>query len=305
MKYIVATTDNTYFRWQILVQINNFKRLGILNDLTYVVSVKYKISKELKKIREATGARILTYRDERKSKKYASSVASFVMKKHFENYPEESKMFFYLDPDVLFTKRPDFPKTYYTSNKWILSDTKSYIDSKYIKSKSKELFGLMCNCVGIDKKTVIKYDNDAGGAQYIMKNANSEYWDKVERDSENLYILMKNTSEKYSPKHPIQSWTADMWAMLWNAWLFGHRTIIDKRMKFSWATSRIESYEKNLIHHNAGVFDQEYLFKKGLFFHTHPFNYDFSYVSKDYCSYKYVEEILDTKKNYLNLINLL
>ena len=173
MKYIIATTDNQYFRWQILVQINNFKRLGILEDVTYVVSVKNRISNELKKIKEETNARIETYRDDRELSNYQPSVTAHVLKKHFNKYPKESNLFFYLDPDVIFTKKPQFPSTYYKTKKWILSDTKSYLNSKYIKGKSEELFKLMCDEVGIDTKTVIKYDSAAGDAQCIIKNANS------------------------------------------------------------------------------------------------------------------------------------
>lgn len=303
MKYIIATSDTDYFRWQILVQINNFKKLGMLDDVTYVVSVENRISNKLKHIKEATGARIETYRDDRQSNRYQPSVTAHVLKKHFKNNPKESKLYYYLDPDVIFREKPEYPQTYYKTDKWILSDTRSYIDSKYIKGKSEELFRLMCDDVGISPELVIKYDNAAGGAQYIIKNAGYEYWDKVEKNCESLYFLMKSTSKKYSPEHPIQSWTAEMWSVLWNAWLMGHRTLIDHRMNFSWATDPISKYDKSLIYHNAGVFDQKNLFNKSLFSTKHPFNEDFSYVSNEYCSSKYVEEILDTKNNYEKLIN--
>lgn len=305
MKHIIATTDRFYFRWQMLVQINNFKKLGILDDVTYVVSVKYKISDNLKLIKETTGARIITYRDDRDDKIYSPSIRPHILKKHFKKYPKEGKMFFYLDPDVIFTKKPIYPTTYYKTNKWILSDTKSYINSKYIIGKSEELFELMCKVVNIKSDLVKRYDNFAGGAQYIIKNSSIEYWDSVEKDSVELYRLMSNTKNKYSPEKPIQSWTACMWGMLWNSWKYGHRTLIDEGLKFSWATDKISNWDKNFIYHNAGVSNEKNLFNKCLFSTKNPFNEDLTFVSNKHCSYNYVKEIEDTKKNYSELINKL
>lgn len=306
MKYIIATTDNAYFRWQMLVQINNFKRLGILDDLTYVVSIQKRRSAKLNHIQKTTGVRIETYKDERKSKIYASSIRPHILKKHFEKFPEEGEMFFYLDPDVLFTKTPKYgDEVYGLKSVWFISDTRSYLNSKYIKSKSDELFHKMCDVVGIDSDLVTRLDKGAGGAQYIMKNINSKYWENVEIDSENLYKLMSSTEHKYNPKHPIQSWTADMWAVLWNAWKLNTITHVDNNLSFSWATDSINNYDNHMIFHNAGVFDQKFLFHKGTFGSKHPFDGDLSHVSDKHCSIKYVEEILDTKKNYQELIKKL
>lgn len=306
MKYIVATSDTPYFRWQILVQINNFKRLGILDDLTYVISIKSRKSKYLNLIQKSTGVRIETYKDERKQSGYSSSIRPHILAKHFAKYPEEAEIYYYLDPDVLFREKPKYKDIVYKYKPvWFISDTKSYLDSKYIKGKGEELFELMCNTVNIDPKLVTQMDKSAGGAQYIIKNAGSDFWKNVEVDSEELYSLMIKTSRVYSPEHPIQAWTADMWAVLWNAWKNNMNTIIDETMNFSWATDQIDRHEESNIFHNAGVFDQTDLFNKVKFTRKHPFNEDFSYVSKDRCSIKYVEEILDTKNNYLELIKKL
>ena len=92
MKYIIATTDNHYFRWQMLVQINNFKRLGILDKVTYVVSVVNRRSAKLNKIANETGARIETYKDERGDHCYASSIRPHILAKHFEKFPAASTL---------------------------------------------------------------------------------------------------------------------------------------------------------------------------------------------------------------------
>jgi len=114
---------------------------------------------------------------------------------------------------------------------------------------------------------------------------------------------MKVTEEIFNPQHPIQSWTADMWAVLWGAWKKGDTTKINDELSFSWATDSISKYDKHNLFHNAGVATQTDLFNKIAYQQT-PFNADFSHVSDKFCSYKYVEEIEETKINYPNLITL-
>jgi len=305
MKYVVATSDTPYFRWQMLVQINNFKRLGILDDLSYVISIKNRRSPKLNYIQKETGVKIFTYKDEREKSRYSSSIRPHILKKHFIKFPDESRMFYYLDPDVLFREKPTYDDYIYLTPDWFVSNTKSYLNSTYIKSKSTELFNLMCKTVNIDPELVVNMDGNAGGAQYIMKNADAEFWENVESDSENLYELMTSTIHKFNPKHPIQSWTADMWAVIWNAWKLGHITVIHNDMDFSWATGNLSEYYKTNIFHNAGVFDQKYLFNKTQYVKNHPFNEDFSYVNKERGSIKYVEEIQNTKRNFNELIKKL
>lgn len=302
-KYIIVTTDNEYFRWQMLVQINNFKKLKLLNELIFVVSIENTKSTELKNIEKETGVKIYCYRDERVDKTYISSVRYHILKKFILENPQYGKCFFLLDPDVLLIERLSLTNEMINNDVWYLSNTRSYIYSPYIKSKSEILFNEMCQIVGIAPELVIKNDNHAGGAQYLLKNVDSAFFEKVELDSVKLYRHMIDTSSKYNPSHPIQAWTADMWSILWNAWKFGHSTEIIDELDFCWATDPITSWKKTKIFHNAGVFSQDYLFNKCHFTKKAPFNEDFDYVKEEFCSRMYVEEILSTKKNYSQLIN--
>ena len=306
MKYIIATSDSKYYRWQMLVQIHNFKEMGMLDDLIYVVAKTGKIkSKYLGYIEKETGVEIHTYKDERKSKNYTSSIRPNIMKRFIDDHPEHGNCFFYLDPDVLFTEKPEYYGSIVNNDVWYLSDTKSYLDSRYIKSKSEKLFHEMCDIVGVTPDVVEVNDREAGGAQYIMKNTNFEFWDKVERDSEALYVHMDRTSNEYKPNDPIQKWTADMWAVLWNAWYFGHRTKIWNELSFNWATTKIKNLDDHKIFHNAGVFDQDHLFNKVKYVDENPFDGDYSYVSEEYCSKYYVDNILETSEDYSELVNKL
>lgn len=304
MKFIIALPDHNYFLWQMLVQINNFKRLGYDVDTIYVVgkltNKKSKILTDIIK-KNKTKCSFYVYNDDRTDFTYSSSTRPNILKKLFRDRPDlEKEAIFYLDPDVIFRKKIRF-NDLEKNDIWYLSDTRSYIESSYIKGKSVELFKRMCDVVGIDPSVVEENDANAGGAQYFMKNVTAEFWEKVERDSNELYRLMTTTLHEYSPDNPIQAWTADMWAVLWNAWLAGHETKIIKRFDFMWATDSITKWEKSSIYHNAGAIGEgDDLFVKTRY-QKSPFNQEIK-CSDKYCSYKYLEEVKETEKNFEEII---
>jgi len=304
MKILIVLPDNNYFLWQMLVQMNNFKNLKIDGDVVYIIGKRnLQCSLNLKNIikHNNTNCSFFVFNDERYSPQYSSSLRPHLLTKFFEKYPEgKYETFFYIDPDVIFTKKIK-SSDLEDNDVWYLSDTKSYINSKYIKSKSEKLFHEMCDIVKINPEIVENNDDSAGGAQYILKNVDADFWRKVELDSESLFKHMINTSYRYSPENPIQAWTADMWAVLWNAWYFEHETKIIKRLNFSWATDQIKKWNECSIYHNAGaVLDNDEYFLKTKY-QVSPFNKDIK-CSDKYCSFMYLKEIKDTEKNLSKLI---
>jgi hypothetical protein len=304
MKILIVLPDHNYFLWQMLVQINNFRKIGIVEeDVIYLIGKNNHLSPTLKNIIDNGKLKcsFFIFDDKRIDSIYPVSLRPFLIKEFFQKYPEmEKETYFYTDPDVIFTKKLDFTSMI-NDNIWYLSDTRSYLDSNYIKSKSPILFDEMCNIVGVSPEIVIENDNKAGGAQYLLKNTNVEFWDKVEKDCEKLYKHMINTSNKYKPEHPIQAWTADMWSTLWNAWYFGHETKIDKELEFCWATDSIDKWSNTNIFHNAGVTsDDKKLFSK-ISHQISPFRKDLI-CDKGYCVSNYVDEIKDTEKNMIDII---
>lgn len=303
MKFLVVLPDSDYFLWQMLVQINNFRKLDYEKDVIYVIGKNsHKLSDTLLNIMNSDiKSEFHVINDTRKNPQYSSSLRPHILAKLFNNNPKmEKESFLYIDPDVLFTKKirwGDLEK----NDIWYLSDTRSYIDSKYIKGKADKLFIEMCDIVGVKPEIVEKNDKNAGGAQYLMKNVTSKYWEKVEKDSENLFKHMVNTSNEYNPKHPIQSWTSDMWAVLWNAWLFGYETKISKRMDFSWATDLIKKWDVNSIHHNAGAMGDDDTFFVKTKHQISPFNKKLK-ANKKYCSFNYIKEIKNTEKNFKSIL---
>lgn len=304
MFYVNAQPDNLYFRWQLQVQISNFRNLGIEDKLIIIVGYDNEqgIHPDTIKLSKFTVAKFHFYKDERteEQKGYIPSIQFFLLKKFFaENetrFHKEGWML--IDSDVVFKEVPKI-RNIKKSKKIFLSDTTSYLNSNYIKSKSHDLFDEMCRIVNIDTKLVEQNDIHSGGAQYMFGGevmVTSPIWDKILRNSVELYRHMENTKTKYSPDFPIQSWTAGMWSMIWNFWALGYTAEVHLELAFSWPTNRIDDWDKHKIMHNAGVTHNDtHLFYKGRYIDSTPFDDNFEYVDKTFTSYKYVEEILKAK----------
>lgn len=306
MIFISAQPDDDYFIWQIKVQMNNFRKLGIEKDA--IVLFGYDPMKGANpnalKVVDKLKCNVLFFPDRRDSisRSYISTIRPHLLKQFFRKFPNHFQDgFFYHDSDILFQALPKFDSLF-KKNKLIVSDTISYIGAKYIKSKGEGLLEEMCNVVGIDPKVVEKNEKKSGGAQYLIPKSlymGYEFWDKIEKDSVNLYSLMNSTASKYNPSHPIQSWTADMWSVLWNFWLLDVDSLISKELDFSWPTFGVSDWKKYNIFHNAGVtHDRPELFFKGNYVSKSPFGESYDKISDKFCSIKYVEEIIDTAKNF-------
>ena len=304
MKYIIALPDKDYFVWQMLVQISNFNKYGYDKDLIYVIGkVDGELNKNLIKIMESDlNCEFYVYDDTRKNSYYPSSLRPHILSKFFKENPHyNNETFFYTDPDVVFTKKMNFD-IFLNDETWYVSDTYSYISANYIKGKSPILFKEMCDIVGIDPKIIEDNDKESsGGAQYIMKNIDYHFWDKVYMDCEKLYIHMRDTSNKYNPKHPIQAWTSDMWAVLWNGMYFGNKVKCHKELDFSWASDRISKWDDTNIFHNAGVVNNDNGDFYKINYQVSPFYEDIE-VKKNSASYNYLLEVLETEKKYKHLL---
>jgi hypothetical protein len=138
------------------------------------------------------------------------------------------------------------------------------------------------------------------GAQYLMKNINYEFWDRVEADSELLYrdiTQLNNQIKQTTPMyHELQIWCADMWAVLWGAWRLGYNTICHPNFDFSWGTSTQDDYYKMNIMHNAGVVNSmSGLFYKAEYINKLPYNENLD-IKENTASWHYWNWIHSTSK---------
>lgn len=279
--------------------INNFVNNGVNPENIHIVCAHKGgipvIWKQLE--RNYSKVKFFFYEDKRFKPSYISSIRPHILHQHWLHNPElEKETVFYHDCDIAFTKPVDFQDLIDDSTCYV-SDTVSYIGANYVRSKGEHYLDLMVDIVGVNKNWVISEEKNSGGAQYILKNIPAKFWEKVYYDSENLWRMVNIQITKDQPGHALQIWCADMWAVLWNLWVFDKKVLVTDKLSFAWATSSVQQWDKHPIYHNAGVtVERKELFFKGQYQVKTPYDIKLEDFSKDYCSYKYAEEILKTKE---------
>ena len=303
LRYICVQPAIEYYTWQVEVLINNFIKHGVNpNHMDIVCSYKGTVPDVWRKMQATYNTvRFFFYEDTRENPKYISSIRPHILKKHFEAHPYlKDEAIFYHDSDIVFTQAVDFSHLL-NDDIWYLSDTNSYINATYVKSKKYGVYERMCEIIGISQEIPENYDQHSGGAQYLMKNIDAAFWEKVESDCEKLYdfflVHLKAFPEGcLKGYHPIQKWTADMWAVLWNAWKLKIETVPHNNLQFSWATAPKADWNLYNIFHNAGVTTSaDGLFFKSEFMNKLPYNVDLQ-IKEDSTSKQYWDMIQRTAK---------
>ena len=312
MIFVTAQPDVPYFHWQIMVYIHNFIEQGIspnqIHVLLGIISKDGKPTEESLKLKD-TGVNVHHYIDDRPQKHYIPTVKPFLISKWLKDFPEYGKCFFLHDSDIIFRKLPNFDSLI-NDDITYLSDTIGYIGYNYIMdccnryenahptSGKGQLLNEMVNVIGVSVECIECNQENSGGGQYLIKNTDWLLWEKIYADCVPLYDQMLDYQKRF-PISPgeIQFWTAEMWSLLWNLWLYGIETRITPEFEFSWATDSIKIYEDKPILHMAGVTSNQKQdkFYKGDFININPLdklkediNF-FDYVSSQSSTKKYVE----------------
>ncbi|MGY0039351.1 hypothetical protein [Pedobacter sp. NJ-S-72] len=91
----------------------------------------------------------------------------------------------------------------------------------------------------------------------------------------------------------IQAWCADMWVLLWNAWLNNVEVLTNKELDFCWPMDKLSCWNRTKILHYSGVSkkESETLFCKTNYVHSNPFADSFNSIDKDSCSLPVIELI--------------
>ncbi|WP_140937584.1 hypothetical protein [Sphingobacterium lumbrici] len=316
MIYISAQPDTTYFIWQLEIQLRNLRDLGISRDNIQVLAAYSKVlglnpNFEQFMKDNAHLATFFVYEDQRDKPEYTSSVRPNILRQHFTAYPElKDRTLMYHDSDILFSRIPHIDNVEENDTCYV-SDTRNYLDINYIRSTSDEnMLDRMLSIVGMEKDRLIRENKQTGGAQYILKGITADFWAKIERDAEELFIAMRDYNRQLwekeypdkkefrSKKRGIQAWCADMWAVLWNLWLENKQVEIHPEMAFSWPYNPIEDWERLAIQHYSGnIKEKDKFFKKTEYLNYTPWYDDTLLEIPDTnCSYKIVELIRDRKK---------
>ena len=310
MIYLSALPDTNYFIWQIQVQLKNFRRWSIPANSIHIIigyhkedGINYNFLQLAKEYEDY--ACFFFYEDTRFSKAYLSSIRPHVIKKHFAKYVTlADEVIFYHDSDIVFTNSiPDFDK-FSEGTDWYVSDTRNYIGLEYLEPFGGNVLNKMCEIVDIDIRLVKQNDENAGGAQYILKGVDYDFWNTCEIQCEKLFSYLsdpdlQDVKKNYSirPKNQLQAWCADMWVVLWNG--FKRATVkIDPELDFCWPHEPLANWDKKRIFHNAGVVDsqKQLLFYKSQFNEVAPYHRNLTSGLFGYCSDNYIEMIREVEK---------
>jgi hypothetical protein len=321
--FVTAQPDVPYFIWQIKLYVHNFIEKGINpNQIHVIFSLQNQNNEPSSESLQLVnlGINVHHFVDERIKKHYIPSIKPFLISKWIQKNPKHGELFFLHDSDIIFNELPSFDQLL-NDEVCYMSDTIGYIGYNYIMdcckryesqnptSEKGQLISEMANVVGVDVDTIKQNQKNSGGGQYLFKNTNCELWDKMYKDSIKLYDQMLDYQKRF-PINPgqIQFWTAEMWAVLWNLWLYEYDTKIISDFDFSWATDTIEIYNSKNILHMAGVTDdlKTTKFYKGDYINIDPIlklkedkNF-FNYIDKNSSTIKYIENMKSYIKKYEN-----
>lgn len=313
MIFLNACSYENQFVWQQEVLITNFRKFNISKDMHVVVW--YCGNADLSKWKQLelkySEVKFFYYIDKGTTRwLYIPQLRPHILKEHFKIYEKEFKdeIFFYHDADIIFNYLPDFETLMKDDICW-QSNVNSYLDYDYLFRKQQqanipnnEALEKMAEIGGITIDTIKEYDNNTGGAQYILKNIDYTFWEDVERMCleirKNFFYNSPNSiNSKYfnSEDEGFQSWCADMWAVNFALWKRGIKTSITPLLDFSMVYDKYEVYLKKPIYHDAGANHNDTdVFIKGRYRLKSPIGENIT-VSKNKASYAYVEAIKQVK----------
>lgn len=331
--HIFCVPDDNRFVWEVEALLENMIELGFTHEVNCLVFKP--IDREIwnenfialdKKYKQNTNIKFFYYagneqiKNDIKDTGYIPLLRIYCLANHFKTYLQlVNNTILYTDSDILFTRKLDFTK-FLENDTCYLSDTKGYLGYDYLINKFNDaieerkatlkdvniLKFLSTNCnVPLDK---IKKDEGVGGAQYILKNIDEQFWLDVMNSAKIIrsYLSLINKLFFESEDKGYQSWCADMWGVLWMLWKRDLKTETPEELNFAWATDVCSKLQNVYIYHNAGVDNttmllegkQETLFFKGKIEYTNNLSSPqkerryLESVSDKYCSSFYSKQLL-------------
>lgn len=276
LKFICAQPDDTYYTWQVHLWLENLKTLGHINKATVLIFIP-SFREYNKKWDEIISlypeAEFKIYKDEHNVSKllgsYIPVLRPYLLWRYWTDFPEmKDKAVLYYDNDVLLTKEFNIDK-YIDDDICYVSDTNSYINASYFDSKIKDVkpdkleaykkidvLAQATAIVGATREMAEKNNLHSGGAQYLLKDIDAEFWNKMMGGVIDIRLFLQNTiNKKYfeSESKGFQSWCADMWYILWGLWARGKEVRVIKEMDFAWAPDPLEKLNSHHMYHNAGI----------------------------------------------------
>lgn len=211
--FICAQPNTKYYAWQLEVMLRNFNEMGILSNPKYEVHIVTNIpygdnllvESELFKLSQVekshTNLTFYYHADTRATKHYPSSIRPNLLKQHFAAHPE-IKTFFYHDCDMIFTKKDLDFTPFLQDDICYGSDVRFYIGHDYIASKEHNVLEYMCQIAQIPLRVVRDNEHNCIGAQYLIKNVTPDFWEEVEKISEELFLKITTRNKYIKASYP-------------------------------------------------------------------------------------------------------
>jgi hypothetical protein len=331
LKFVQACPSDVYYTWQVHLWLESLRNIGHSDKaISVIFTPKGRENKDKWQqiIDLYPESEFHFYKDEDNLNQllgiYIPVLRPYVLWKHFKLHPELSeKAIFYCDSDILFMKDFNLDK-FLEDDVNYLSDTNSYINASYFDSKvrdvrpekleeykTRDILGELASVIGIDRETCEANNLHSGGAQYLLKNVDGEFWSKVMNDCILIRTYLQTVNREFfkDENTGYQSWCADMWAVLWNLWFRKQETKVVPELAFTWATDPISKLDSHTIFHNAGI--------TGVSMNGYPCFYKGKYhqgtdptkdphlddvlnniESQKYCTWFYANELNNIKQKY-------
>ncbi len=331
LKIVQSCPDDDYYLWQTHLWLESLKEKGLSHKaISLIFTPDYREpNPKWKKVEELyPEAEFFHLKDEDKVSKllgiYIPILRPYMLMKYWLLHPEmQDKAIFYCDADVVFLENFDL-EPFLHDDICYLSNTNSYINASYFDSKVKDvlpekleeyktrdILEECCKLVGVSRKTAMFYNEHSGGAQYLLKNIDVKFWEKMLGDCIKIKTHLSSVNKTYfeNESRGFQSWCSDMFSLLWNLWNKGLETKVVKELDFSWSSDPISRIETTTILHNAGIVAQTQgdipVFYKGVYHQgkdpfKEPHIYDVyeNEKSKTLANWYYVKKLIELKSKY-------
>jgi hypothetical protein len=275
LAFVTVCPDDNYYTWQVHLWLESLRELGKSDKavvLIFIPNFREQNPKWDQVLSLYPEAQFVFVKDEDNASSllpiYIPVLRPYTMWRFLRDNPTYcSKAIFYCDSDILFTKDFNIDK-YLEDGIHYLSDTNSYINATYFDSKIKDvlpekleeyktrdILAEVTSLIGISREICEKNNDHSGGAPYLLKNTDSNFWSKVMNDCILIRTYLQKVNREFfrDENAGFQSWCADMWAVLWNLWLRNYKTQVVPEMNFAWSTDPLDKLQETTILHNAGI----------------------------------------------------
>lgn len=193
MNLICAQPDKPLFIWQLRTLLHSLINLGIAGSDVYLLILLERgqtPSAEIKALQ--TYANVIYYPDRPGGRLYAASSKPYLFARFWEEFPEsEHRHFLFIESDMIVYRKPQLP----LDDKWYWSDASDYLET----GQYEHLLGYA------------PIQGKAFGFHAWGKGADSDYWYRIERESQQLYLKMNEG------KISANRWICEMRAWMWNS----------------------------------------------------------------------------------------